>query len=203
MSQDAFYRLGLRVLNRLPSEGTGRIVMVTSAREGEGKTFVARALARALAAQCSGPVALVDCTLDRQAASVPGWSDLVDTGQWQAQWGQTSSSQTPEVPSPALISAGTRMRAETLFRPEAVAQALDVLRQRFAMTVVDAPCLAACGALGRHTDGTLLVVNASITRREVVQGALAANPIPADRLMGAVLNQRPEYVPNWLYRRVL
>jgi len=48
-----------------------------------------------------------------------------------------------------------------------------------------------------------LVVNAKSTRREVVQGALAANPIPVERLLGTVLNQRPDYVPEWLYRWVL
>ena len=103
----------------------------------------------------------------------------------------------------SLIAAGQQARAETLFKPQAVDTALNRLREHFSMVVVDAPSLAGCGALPRHADGCLLVVNAKDTRREVVQGALVANPIPADKLLGTVLNQRPDYVPGWLYRWVL
>lgn len=199
MKDDAFYQLGLRVLSRLPAGPLGRVVVITSARDGEGKTLVAQGLARALAAQCSGPVALVACATDRAAATTAGWSDLIETGQWTD--GLAKAGAAGE--GPDLMGAGTRMRTETLFKPDAVDAALGLLRQRYAMTVVDAPSLAACGALPRQTDGTLLVVNARDTRREVVQGALAAHPVPTERLLGTVLNQRPAYVPNWLYRWML
>jgi protein-tyrosine kinase len=204
MRDDAFYRLGLRVLGKLPAtpQGLGRVVVVTSARDGEGKTFVSRALAKALAAQCTGPVALVSCQPDPKAAASLGWSDLVEEGDWHADMARGSVG--PDADSGlTLIAAGSKARAETLFKPDAVAAALQVLRQRFSMVVLDAPSLSACGALTRQADGSLLVVNAKDTRREVVQGALAANPMPTERLLGTVLNQRPDYVPGWLYRWML
>ena len=194
---DAFYSLGLRVLHKLPAHELGRTVTVTSARQGEGKSHVARALAQALSRQCSGAVALV--SLQGSACDAPaGWSDLVDQGMWPDGMPQPAGDG-----EPTLIGPGTRMRVDTLFRPDAVAHALQLLRERFAMVVIDAPSLAACGALPRASDGTLLVVNARDTRREVVQGALAAYPVPTDRMLGAVLNQRPDYVPGWLYRWML
>lgn len=198
MKDDAFYRLGLRVLGKLPAGPQGRVVVITSARDGEGKTHVAQALAQALAAQCSDPVALVACEM-QPGESGPGWSELVHDGAWQ------DAMATPPTSGDGAIRlrAGQKARAETLFKPEAVAQALGTLRQRYGMVIIDAPSLAGCGALLRQADGCLLVVNARDTRREVVQGALAANPVPADRLLGTVLNQRPEYVPSWLYRWVL
>ena len=127
-----------------------------------------------------------------------GWSDLVEQGQWAQSLPAMSADG-----EPTLVGSGTRARADTLFRPDAVGLALQCLRERFALVVIDAPSLPACGVLPRATDGTLLVVNARDTRREVVQGALAAHPVPADKLLGAVLNQRPEYVPAWLYRWML
>jgi protein-tyrosine kinase len=204
MKDDAFYRLGLRVLGKLPAtpQGQGRVVVVTSARDGEGKTFVAYALATALAAQSTGPVALVSCQADPKAPVSLGWSDLVDTGVWHADMARKAAGQGGES-ALMQVSAGSKARAETLFKPDAVATALQALRERYSMVVLDAPSLSACGALTRQADGSLLVINAKNTRREVVQGALAANPMPPERLLGTVLNQRPDYVPGWLYRWML
>lgn len=198
MMDDVFYRLGLRLLGKLPAGSQGRVVVVTSARDGEGKTHVAEALARALSAQCSDPVALVACQ-GAAADGGPGWSELVHEGQWRDDLARERTRED----QPVRIPAGQRARVETLFKPEAVDRALSILRQRHGMVIIDAPSLPGCGALLRQADGCVLVVNARDTRREIVQGALAANPVPADRLLGVVLNQRPEYVPGWLYRSVL
>ncbi len=198
MNDDAFFRLGLRLLSKLPAGQTGRAVVVTSARDGEGKTFVADALAKAMAAQCMGPVALLSCTPDPRQPQGEGWSDLVHTGHWHDDMARATRTE-----NLSQVFAGTQTRVETLFKPEAVQAALNTLRQHFSLVIIDGPSLAQCGALPRHADGALLVVNAKSTRREVVQGALAANPIPVERLLGTVLNQRPDYVPEWLYRWVL
>lgn len=199
MTEDSFHRIGLRVLNKLPEGGEqGAVVVVTSARDGEGKSFVASALAQALATQCTGQVAIVKCTPSPRSSQSAGWSDLVHSGELTDEMVHEGRAD-----NLVQISPGRDARAALMFKPQAVEQALSALRERFSMTVIDAPSLPGCGALLRHADGCLLVVNAKNTRREVVQGALAANPIPASRLLGTVLNQRPEYVPGWLYRWVL
>ena len=55
-----FPRIGLGVLEHLerhaPVEGAGRVILVSSTRAGEGKSFVAQGLAAALAGQQDGDV---------------------------------------------------------------------------------------------------------------------------------------------------
>lgn len=205
MSDDLFFRLGLRVLSKLSAGGESRtdpplarVILVTSARSGEGKTHVSQGLARALAQQCSQAVVCVSTSV-QAGESGPGWSELVhQPGGPAAGW------PTPDADTGLTrLPAGQALRPDTLFRPEAVAQALVTLRSRYAWVVIDGPSLADGGALLDQADGLLLVVNASQTRRQVVQGALAAHPVSPERWLGAVLNQRPEYVPQWFYRWAL
>jgi hypothetical protein len=59
-----FQRLAWRVAEALPGRDGGRAVLVTSARRGEGRSYVARALALALSEQTTHPVALCDCAHD-------------------------------------------------------------------------------------------------------------------------------------------
>jgi hypothetical protein len=77
------------------------------------------------------------------------------------------------------------------------------LRSQFKFVVLDGPILANCGELAAITDGSLLVIDASRTRREIIAGGLQSNPINPRKMLGAVLNQMPRYVPRWLYRRAL
>ena len=196
MSDEVFYRLGLQALSRFGSLDGGRVVMLTSAREGEGKTFVAQRLAAALAGQCSQPVALV-CAGSRGGEATVGWSELL-----QAPTLHEAMLSPGAAEGLSVMGPGARPRVQDLFQPEAVKAALQALRQRFALTVIDGPSMSACGALLRQCDGVMVVVDASQTRREVLQGALVGNPVPTDRMMGVVLNRRPQYVPGWFYRRV-
>jgi Mrp family chromosome partitioning ATPase len=197
-----FARLAARVVDRLPPTDRGRVLLVTSARRGEGKTYVAAALAAALTAQVDSAVALVDVSPTSRGTSVgelsaASWSDLV-------------ASALNDVPQ-AAKSAGAqplhipygRGDSATMFRSAGVACALNVLRSRFAFVVLDGPNLPDCGVLGARADASLLVINANHTRREIVRGSLRANPIAPEKMMGAVLNETPFYVPKWLYRRAL
>jgi hypothetical protein len=197
-----FARLAARVVERLPPNDGGRVLLVTSARRGEGKTYVATALAAALTAQLDSAVALVDVAPASAGTSVgelspATWSDLVGSA-------LTDVPQTPKTGTaqPLHIAYG-RGDAVTMFRSAGVACALNVLRARFAFVVLDGPNLADCGVLAARADASLLVVNASRTRREIIGGALRANPIAPEKLLGAVLNETPFYVPKWLYKRAL
>jgi hypothetical protein len=197
-----FARLAARVVARLPPADRGRVLLVTSARRAEGKTYVAAALASALSAQLDSAVALVDVSPTSRGMSLgelspATWSDLVGSA-------LTDIPQPPKAAAaqPVHIAYG-RGDAATMFRSAGVACALNVLRARFAFVVLDGPNLPDCGVLGARADASLLVVNASRTRREIVRGSLRANPIAPEKLLGAVLNETPFYVPKWLYRRAL
>lgn len=196
LNEAGFHSLGLQVLSRLPASDAGQVVLVSSARAGEGKTLVSRRLAQALVEQCTGPVAWVDAG-SMHAEAATGWAELLQGHALdEAMLGRVTD-------GVHTLGPGTRPAAQRLFQPHGVQQALAALRARCAMTVVDGGPLAACGALLQAVDGVLLVVDAGETRREVVQGALQAHPVAPERMLGVVLNRRPSYVPAWLYRRAL
>lgn len=179
--------------------GQGRVVVVSSARAGEGKSFLSGLLARALAQQQDGEVLLVDAglTLQPERSSGPGLASLLGGQQALASLLQPGS-------PPGLwhLRRGDGYHASQLFRAARMHEALAAMRQRFAMTVVDAPELAACGALLTHADACLLVVDSARTPapavRAAVDAARAVSRLPAERLLGVVLNRQPRGLPRWL-----
>jgi Mrp family chromosome partitioning ATPase len=200
MSDDPllFQRIAWRIARQLPGGGSGRAVLVTSARPAEGKSFVARALAVAFGMQKIGPVALVECSRTGESS----WSAAPDAVTWRNLVVAGVQARLPEESAVTLIPWGGA-DPSTAFQSAGVARAVGALRRQFAFVVLDGPILLNCGVLARVTDGSVLVVDANRTRREIIAGGLQANPIDPQKLLGAVLNQMPRYVPRWLYRRAL
>jgi Mrp family chromosome partitioning ATPase len=55
-------------------------------------------------------------------------------------------------------------------------------------------------ALSSKVDGVILVIDASRTRGKIALRAKKRIEESGGRLLGAVLNRRRYYVPDWLYR---
>ncbi len=172
-------RLGLTLLDRLgladmpaPEAGApppaGRILLITSARPREGRSLIANALRNSLAAQLSGSGEVV----------------LTDGSLLTGRLAN-------DLPLP-------RASALLLFQPAAVQQALQALRDRMLLTIVDGPVLADCGALAQQADAVVVVLNARKTPRRGVEQALAAARVPPERLAGVVLNRHVQALPRWL-----
>lgn len=87
-----------------------------------------------------------------------------------------------------------------LFHMNSLRRVLGDLRERFALTVLDAGTLDNSGCMAEQSDGLLMVVDSQRTRRDVVRGALESPHVDRNRILGVVLNRRPQYVPGWLYR---
>ena len=211
-------RMALALLERLPARAGGCVVLVSSALPGEGKSFISGLLARELAAKLDGEVALVDAAFgaplqragawSASSAAAPaggsatgdGFAHLLSHGELPAE--ALRSTDTPgltRVPAAAASAlAGTSNRALLLFQPPAVRRALQVLRQRFALTVLDAAALAGCGALAQEADALVLVVNARRTARHAIEHALAAARVEPARIAGVVLNRHVPELPHWL-----
>ncbi len=210
-----FTRIGLGVLEHLtryhgplaqpagdgttPSIG-GRVILVSSARAGEGKSFVAQGLAYALAEQQGGDVCWVDAAFDRPSAEedisrrgAAGLSEIMTLGSLQ---GLAPAGAGPD--RLWRLGRGVLAQPALLYRPEAVRKGLMALRAGFALTVLDAPPLSACGALLAEVDSCVMVVDARHTARHTAQQALAATHFGPERLAGVVLNHRPRSVPRWL-----
>lgn len=196
----SIHRAALALRESSDATVAGAVVLVTSARAGEGKSTVAALLARALASHQEGDVLLVEAGLTdavgserRSGAGLAGLlSGSAPDGLIQA----------GKVPGLWHLPRGDGYHASQLFRAARLRSALQPLRQRFAVTVVDGPELAACGALLAQTDSNLLVVDASRTPgpavKAAVDSALAIARIGSDRLAGVVLNRQPAALPRWL-----
>lgn len=209
-----FTRIGVDVLEHLarhhrpavqPAAGgdsalSGRVVLVSSARRGEGKSFVAQRLAHALAEQQGGDVVWVDAAFDtppvetdisRRGAA--GFSEIMTLGSLQ---GLAPAGVGPD--RLWRLGRGVLAQRSLLFRADAVRKGLMALRAGFALAVLDAPSLDGCGALLAEVDAVVMVADSRQTSRQAAQQALADAHIGPDRIAGVVLNQRPRAIPRWL-----
>ena len=206
-----FARIGLGVLEHLgnPSQPdlhgntpplSGRVILVTSAQPGEGKSFIAQGLAHALAEQQEGDVVWVDAAFDTPSAETDvsrrgaaGLSEIMTLGSLQ---GLAPAGIGPD--RLWRLGRGVLAQPALLQRPGAVGKGLAALRAGFALIVLDAPSLDGCGALLAQADACVLVIDSRRTSRGDARQALAEARLGAGRLAGLVLNHRPRPIPRWL-----
>jgi succinoglycan biosynthesis transport protein ExoP len=199
-------RLALSTHDRLHAAGSaavsgdasagGQILLVSSARAGEGKSFVAQSLARQWVDQHRDDVLLLSVQL--AGSSAPGALPR-GLGEWliTAELPGTQRSAT-SLPICHRLAAPGGVVAASLFQLAAIDAALMRLRPHYASIIIDAPPLADCGVLPRLADATLLVVDASRTPAHAVQTALSEARLPEGRFAGVVLNRQPRALPRWL-----
>jgi len=206
-----FARIGLGVLEHLgnPSQPdlhgntpplSGRVILVTSAQPGEGKSFIAQGLAHALAEQQEGDVVWVDAAFDTPSAETDvsrrgaaGLSEIMTLGALQ---GLAPAGAGPD--RLWRLGRGVLAQRSLLYRPDAVRKGLMALRAGFALSVLDAPSLNSCGALLAEVDAGVMVIDARRTLRRAALQALADAHFDRERLAGVVLNHRPRPIPRWL-----
>lgn len=185
------HRMALTLRSGLPA-GQPVVLLVSSAEAGEGKSSVADLLARTLARQGPDEVLLLEAGAGPSAGPA-GIERLLEGGVL------TDSLMRPEAGSRLRrLGHGGSFRATQWFQPAGVQHLLAQCRQQAALTVVDGPVLAHCGALLEACDRVLLVVDAQRTPGTVVQAALAEAGLPAQRVAGVVLNRQSAAPPRWL-----
>ncbi len=171
-----------------------RVVVITAARPGEGKTTTALALARS-AAMNGERVLLVDCDIRLpsvgkllRAEGAPGVTDLL--------LGQTDYERIvrrDHLTGLDYIPAGAaEVHSLGLFMSEAMAALLDRVRRDYDLVVLDAPpalAMADARVVARLADATLLCVKWRDTPRSVVRNSLALLEDAKARIIGAALTQ--------------
>ena len=170
-----------------------QVILVTSAGPAEGKTICAANLAITMA-NAGSRVALIDCDMrrprmhkvfdvDREngiSSIMVGAADfkscMVDSGVDNLDLIPCG----PIPPNPSEILGSKRMVALT-----------DALRKRYTRIIIDSPPLTAVTdpvILSQVVDGTLLVVRAGETPRQVIQNGVAQVRTARGQILGAVLN---------------
>jgi Mrp family chromosome partitioning ATPase len=179
-------------------------IVITSAHAGEGKTFIAAALARYAALTEPGGVLLVDANFERPAlgalfgcAGAPGFSEAIAAS--------GASRMTPcatPIANLHVLPAGAAPRPELLFHAAAMRAVLAQLCERHALVLIDAGTTSTAAGVATCASGLVLVADCQRTRREAAAGALARLGLPAGRVLGAVLNRKAHYIPEAIYRRL-
>ena len=177
--------------------------MVTSTRAGEGSTLFIQNLAVVLAGDLQRPICIVDANLpnpeiSRRAGRVtPGLAEVVE-----------GRARLDDVllpggaPNLFVLPAGQATEyAEVLFNTAAFHELLAQLRERFALTLLEAPdILSNTGGqiIAPATDGVLFLTRLYVTKKQAINAALAR--VPSEKLVGIVVNYAEYWIPEWLYR---
>jgi len=178
----------------LEFSGLARVVAITAARPGEGKTTLTIALGRALAASGLRVVA-IDGDI-RQPSFDPVFSSGGAIGLTDHLAGLATIDeilQRDTLTPLQVIDGGTQGRdALSLFLSPALPELLERLRDRHDVILLDVPpvfALAEARILARVADATLLCVRWADTPRRVVRAAVTMLQEANVKLAGAVLTR--------------
>lgn len=173
-------------------ERSQRVVQITSASPGDGKTTTAVNLARALA-QAGHKVGVAGCDLRRPrlhlSFGVPPSPGLADVVLGEATLAQALH----EVEGMYVLAAGTTPpNPSELLGTERTQRVMEALADKLDFVVVDStPVLSVTDAivLSRFVDATIVVVSARDTSRRQVQETIKALEMSSAPIIGFVLNR--------------
>jgi Mrp family chromosome partitioning ATPase len=191
--EDRFRLVACRLEASLDRRGvrSGRVVVVTSAQRGDGKTTIALHLATALSRDLGRRVAVIDACLDEPGVATMlgllparGLGDVLAGGT-----GLEEIMLRGEAGGPYLVPAEGGGSGQAGVR--GLVAAVEALRRAhgYDYLIVDTPALdtsAEAAVLGRMADGVVMVVRAGATRRDALGSALDA--LVDAPLVGSVLN---------------
>jgi Mrp family chromosome partitioning ATPase len=182
----------------------GVVLHLVAATPGEGTSTIAREFAMLAGTTGHRRTLLVDA--DRrnpQSARAFG----CDTGQGLAEllWGGVDDQDVLH-PIPGTLLSVTSLigeRGPASLDAESLRELYGSLREQFELIIVDCPPIgegAFSSLLPEATDGVVLVVQAEKTRPAVISRAKDLVEQAGGRVLGAVLNQRTNYIPDFLYK---
>ena len=192
--------LGLDVL---PTPET-RVIQVTSAGAGDGRTLIASSLASVLAS-LDRRVILVDADLRSpslgQAFGVAGKPGLTDVLSGRALVDEAISD--TGVPLLSIIHSGSADgKPAELLTSRRFSEFVDELARDFDIVVFDTPALLPhvdAAVIANKADGVLFVVNRDRSTRQELRDAMATLAHRSPRMLGTVMNASPTS-STWLSR---
>ncbi len=188
-------------------ENPPKVVVVTSAMPGEGKSTVSCNLATALA-QAGNRVLLLDADLrcssiDRQLgiSKEPGLSNMFATDAKEVPLDQNEAigAPIPKLPNLNVLPAGFRPAGPTeILASSKMQQMIKTWRTQYDHVIIDTPPMlpfADAVVLSARADGVILVTRSGVSRRKALMRASDVLRRSGANVLGFVLNavRRPEY----------
>ena len=103
-----------------------------------------------------------------------------------------------------LLSKGSTTAPEVFDNPR-IDELWERLKHDFDLIVIDSPAITVlpdCLAMSSKVDGVILVVEAETTRWPIVEKVKQRIVKNKGNILGAVLNKRQYYIPEWIYKRL-
>lgn len=198
------YRILRTNLQSLRMRPGSKVLVVTSAVHGEGKSVTAVNLAMTLSRQENLKVVLVDA--DLRKGTIQKWLGLADRSEGLSgalqQGGELNGSlMRLQDPPLAILPAGEPPEHPAeLLESSAMRRLLATLKMEFDVVIVDAPPVlpvADPGILAAQADGMLMVVRAGKTQRRTVAQAQALLKQMKANIIGCVLTHVEYYLPGY------
>ncbi len=191
---------------------TGRVIQITASRFSEGVTTTTLALAATIAASPQREQGVIVVEANLRDPSVQRYLSFESGGSLARVMGQGDDVwphiQTVDALGVAVLPAGSVADAvpsggelETAFNN--IGKTLETLRGRYRYILVDSPPVIPfrdSNVIATMTDGILFVVEAEVTRSQVVDFSLKKLSAVQGKILGLVLNKRQFHIPQWLYR---
>lgn len=201
---EEYHRMKQLILNANPDRRI-KTVLFSSSREGEGTSTVTRDFAVTLAS-IGDTVLLVDANVRN-----PVLHDLFSlekrTGLTELLTGGNSLNDAikkTEIPNLSVITSGVPpANASSIFQSKLLDALLEQMKQQADWVLFDAPPIHSyndASTLAAKMDGVIMVLQAESTRWEVAQSARERIESEKVKILGAVLNRRKMYIPQWAYR---
>lgn len=171
-----------------------KVILMTSAQAGEGKTSIALAFAR-LTAQDGHRVLLVDCDLRRPALgkilALPTADDYSDVLAGHVSW--RDNVRVDQISGlHYLVTARPPRNVSQILETKGIEQTLREASAEYDFVVIDSPPIMRVTdalLLARHVDIVAVVVWWRHTRRRLVEEALRRLDTHTDKLCGVILNK--------------
>jgi Mrp family chromosome partitioning ATPase len=201
----------LRLVQRLflqQSQKGPRVILFAGIEQGTGCSQICLLVAETLRSAVSGSICLVDANF--RSPSLPrllGMTNSYGLTNALLEDGPVRAFVRPlQLANAWLLSCGSLGPGSLdLLNSQHMKTRFEELRAQFDYLLIDAPSLsryADATALGRLTDGLVLVLEANSTRKETALNVMENLRAAQIQVLGAVLNKRTFPIPEPLYRRL-
>jgi succinoglycan biosynthesis transport protein ExoP len=178
--------------------GESQVLQFTSSVPGEGSAQIVEAVANSYANDPTSRTLLIDLTgeTSRGKRAAGGVTDVL---MGEASFDTIFSGDDVLT----VVGRGAQPIGPYLRRPENMNNLVGQLRKKYKYVLFHAgPALTTHEALrlAHYTDGVVVVVKANATRRQIVTRAIQM--FDKGKVLGVVLAQRTQMIPNSVYRRI-